>query len=184
MTSPNTDHSAAAEPGRLVADLRLFAALLRGRTPALIARPRPDGAPGTRNTAEQGWLGEQRLSLTVDCALVVLAVAACAVSVAQPHGVSRLLLVLTAACLIPGSAVLTRLTVEDFFEAVVIAVGLGFCLEAAGGLAMVWTGLWHPFAWALILLAGSVGALLLDIRRMVVAARSPSAALDARVGTA
>ena len=121
-------------------------------------------------------MGQERLSAGVDCALLVLAVAESAVSVAKPHGVARLLLVLAAACLIPGSALLTRLAVEDLFEAVVIALGLGFCLEAAGATVMVWTGWWHPLAWALVLLVGSACVLLLDVRRIVVATRPSSPA--------
>lgn len=79
---------------------------------------------------------------------------------------------LAGACLIPGGAVLTRLGVDDILDAVALAVGLSFTIEAAGALAMVWTGWWHPVGWALALLVGSCALLMLDLRRVLATARS------------
>jgi hypothetical protein len=73
--------------------------------------------------------------------------------------------VLLAACLLPGAALLTRLSAEDAIERCALAISLGLCLEAAGALAMVWSGWWHPFLWASALLAGACLVLALDLAR-------------------
>ena len=100
-----------------------------------------DSSPGGgARVACTGWLGDPRRCATADGLLLVLAAATVAVCLLQSHGAARLLLVLAAACLIPGSALLTRLPVEDELEAFGLAVGLGFTIEAFGALAMVWTG--------------------------------------------
>lgn len=117
------------------------------------------------------WLGDPRRCVTADCLLLVLAAATITVCVLDTHSIARLLLVLAAACLIPGSALLTRLPVEDVLEAFGLAVGLGFTIEAVGALAMVWTGWWHPFGWALALVTAACVVLVLDLRRNVVTVR-------------
>ena len=123
--------------------------------------------------AAQCWLGDPRRSLTADALLLVLAVATAAACLIDTHGTARLLLVLAAACLVPGGALLTLLTVEDVLEAVSLAVGFGFGIEAAGALAMAWTGWWHPFGWALVLVAGACVMLVLDLRRNVATPGKP-----------
>ena len=115
------------------------------------------------------WLGDPRRCVTADCLLLVLAAAAVAVCLAGTHSIARLLLVLAAACLIPGGALLTRLPVEDELEALGLAVSLSFCIEAVGTLAMIWTGWWHPFGWALALVIAACVMLVLDLRRIVAA---------------
>jgi uncharacterized membrane protein len=120
------------------------------------------------------WLGDPRRCVTADCLLLVLAAVTIAMCVIDTHGVARLLLVLTAACLLPGGALLTRLPVEDVLEACGLAVGLGFTIEAVGALAMVWTGWWHPLGWALALMAAACVMFALDLRRNLVAVREPS----------
>lgn len=129
-----------------------------------------------RPEAEQGlgqprWLGDPRRCVTADCLLLALAAATIAVCLLDTHSTARPLLVLVAACLIPGSALLTRLPVEDMLEAFSLAVGLGFTIEAAGALAMVWTGWWHPFGWALLLVGAACVVFVLDLRRNVVTVR-------------
>jgi hypothetical protein len=118
------------------------------------------------------WLGDPRRCVTADCLLLALAVAAVAVCVLDTQSTVRLLLVLVAACLVPGGALLTRLPVGDVLEAVGLAAGLGFSIEAAGALAMVWTGWWHPFGWALALVGAACVTLALDLRRNVVMVRN------------
>lgn len=121
----------------------------------------------------RGWLGTPRRCATVDALLLALAAATVVVCLLQSHGAARLLLVLTAACLIPGCAVLTRLSVEDELEAFGLAVGLGFTVEAFGALAMVWTGWWHPFGWAIALGAVACALLAIDLRHNVATIRKP-----------
>jgi uncharacterized membrane protein len=119
------------------------------------------------------WLGDPRRCVIADCSLLLLAAATVVVCLLETHSTARLLLVLVAACLIPGSAVLTRLPVEDVLEAFGLAVGLGFTIEAAGALVMVWTGRWHPFGWAIALGAVACAVLAVDLRRNVAMVRKP-----------
>jgi hypothetical protein len=111
-----------------------------------------------------GWLGDPRRCATADGLLLVLAAATVAVCLLQSHGAARLLLVLIAACLIPGSALLTRLSVEDTLEAFGLAIGLGLTIETVGALAMIWTGWWHPLAWTIALGALACALLAIDLR--------------------
>jgi hypothetical protein len=119
------------------------------------------------------WLGDPRRCVIADCFLLVLAATTVVVCLLETHSTARLLLVLAAACLIPGGALLTRLPVEDVLEAFGLAVGLGFTIEAAGALVMVWTGWWHPFGWVIVLGAVACAVLVLDLHRNVVTARGP-----------
>jgi hypothetical protein len=106
--------------------------------------------------------------------MILLALAAVAACLISAHGAVRLLLVLAAACVVPGGALLTRFAVEDVLEACALAVGLGFGIETIGALAMVWTGWWHPFGWALALVGAACVMLLLDLHRVVVTVRETS----------
>jgi uncharacterized membrane protein len=127
----------------------------------------------TTSESRAGWLGDPRRCATFDGLLLVLAAATVAVCLLQSHGAARLLLVLAAACLIPGGALLTRLPVEDELEAFGLAVGFGFTIEAFGALAMVWTGWWHPFGWAIVLGLVACAVLAIDLRRNVAMIRKP-----------
>jgi uncharacterized membrane protein len=118
------------------------------------------------------WLGDPTRCVFADSLLIVLAVTAVAVSLTDTHSVVRLLLVLAAACLIPGSAVLTRLPRVETFEALTLALPLGLCIEAVGSLAMIWTGWWHPFVWSVVLVTVACLALALDIRHNLLLRRS------------
>jgi hypothetical protein len=113
-------------------------------------------------------MGDPRRCVTADCFMLALAVAALAACAIDTRSPARLLLVLAAACVIPGGAVLTRLPTEDVLEAFGLAVGLGFAIEAAGALAMVWTGWWHPLGWALVLVGTACAVFALDLRRNLV----------------
>ncbi len=153
----------------LRSDTRILVALLSGsRAP----EPTQDAAlTVTAREADRGWLGEPRRSGGADCFLLVLVIITVGVSIAATTTAARLLLVLAAACLIPGAALLTRLSVADPLEGLTVAVALSFTIEAAGALVMVEVGWWHPFVWAIILLAAASLAFLLDLRRIVVTLR-------------
>ncbi len=124
----------------------------------------PTDSPAATSESRRGWLGDPRRCATADGLLLVLAAATVAVCLLQSHGAARLLLLLAAACLIPGGALLTRLPVEDVVEACGLAIGLGFAIETAGALVMVWTGWWHPFGWAIVLGAVSCAVLAIDLQ--------------------
>jgi hypothetical protein len=130
------------------------------------------GPPGESiHDARTGWLGDARRCVTADGFLLLLAFATAAVCLLQAHGAARLLLLLAAACLVPGSALLTRLPMDDMLEAAALAVGMGLTIEAIGALAMIWTGWWHPFGWAIALGAVACAVLALDLRRNAAIAR-------------
>lgn len=131
----------------------------------------PTGSPAATNESRRGWLGDPRRCATADGLLLVLAAATVAVSLLQSHGAARLLLVLAAACLIPGSALLTRLSVQDTLEAFGLAIGLGLTIETVGALAMIWTGWWHPLGWAITLGALACALLAVDLQRNISASR-------------
>ncbi len=125
----------------------------------------PQSAETPESGAPRSWLGSPRQSIAADSLLLALAAATAIVCLLGTHGAARLLLVLASACLLPGCALLTRLPVEDALEGFGLAVGLGFTIEAIGALAMVWTGWWHPFGWAIALGVAACSALALDLGR-------------------
>jgi hypothetical protein len=133
----------------------------------------PVASPKT-SSARTRWLGDARRCVIADVLLLVLAGATVAVCLLDTHGALRLLLLLAAACLIPGGALLTRLPSDGVLEAVGLAVALGFSVEASGALVMIWTGWWHPVAWAAIL--GSVASMTFafDLQRSVATLRESS----------
>lgn len=146
--------SGSAEPG--------WASSTAGSTPATAtSASRPNG----------GWLRDPRRSAAADFFLLTLAVITVAVSVAAITSTVRLLLVLACACVIPGSALLTRLSVDDVLEGFTLAVALSFVVEAAGALAMIWTGWWHPLGWAIAVVVIASVVLLRDLTRIVVSVR-------------
>ncbi len=124
-------------------------------------------SPAAAHGERAPWLGDPRRCVIADSFLLALAAATLAACLLGAHSSARLLLLLAAACLIPGGALLTRLSVEDALEAVGLAVGLGFSIEAVGTLGMIWTGWWHPFGWALVLVGAACAMLALDLRRSV-----------------
>ena len=121
------------------------------------ASPRPTG-PRTR------WLGDPRRCVIADGLLLVLAGATIAACLLDARGALQLLLLLAAACLIPGGALLTRLPSDGVLEATGVAVALGFSIEAAAALVMIWSGWWHPIAWAVILVSVASMTFAFDLR--------------------
>jgi hypothetical protein len=111
------------------------------------------------------WLGNPRRCVIADCLLLALAGVTAVACLLDIDGALRLLLLLAAACLIPGGALLTRLPSEDVLEALGLAVGLGFSVEAVGTLAMIWTGWWHPVGWAVVLGIAACPMFVFDLRR-------------------
>jgi hypothetical protein len=110
-------------------------------------------------------LGPPRTAIVVDCLLLALGTSAVTVSVLGGSSTARLTLDLAAACLVPGAAMLTLLGVDDLLSALGLAFALSFCIEGAGALAMIWSGVWHPVAFSLALVALAAAALGIDLRR-------------------
>lgn len=141
--------------------------------------PRAD-ADGSRLSAGAAHLGAPpassvaRRKATVDVVMLALGVTAAAVCASGTSDPARPLLVLAAACLIPGAAILTRLPAGDPFEALGLACVLGLAVETVGALFMVWTGWWHPFGWAILVVLGACVALLVDFSRQLVILRNGS----------
>lgn len=103
--------------------------------------------------------------VAAECGLLALVLSTVAVSVTGVSGVARLLFVLAAACLVPGGALLTRLSTDDLLSTFGLAVGLSLCIEAVGALVMIWTGWWHPLGFSLALVALACAVLILDLRQ-------------------
>jgi hypothetical protein len=108
---------------------------------------------------------QARRRVLADCLLLALGAGALAASLAGGHSAGRLLLDLCAFCLLPGGAVLTRLECDGLVAAAALAVAISFCVEGAGALVMVWSGWWHPFGFALVLLLAAEAALAADLRQ-------------------
>jgi hypothetical protein len=117
------------------------------------------------------WLGDPRRSLTADSFLLLLGIAAVAACLSGTDSPARSFLVLAAACLVPGAAILTRLPVTGFLDAAALVVTLGVSIEATGAVIMVWTGWWHPVVWAILVLVFAWILLASDLWRNVVAMR-------------
>lgn len=103
-------------------------------------------------------------SAALDLGLVGLLVAAAVVVLADLHPVRPFVLV-AAATLVPGGAIVTRLRTGDGLTDLALAIGLSLAVEIAASLALTWTGWWHPAAAALALGAVSLWLLASDLRR-------------------
>jgi hypothetical protein len=142
----------------------------RRRPRARVSEPASTTAsvPGGGALLNTPWAPPRRRA-AIDGALLALTAATVVVSALDPHGVDRLLLVLASACLLPGAALLTRLTSDDLLSAFALAVALSLCIETVGALAMIWTGWWHPLGFSIVLAALCAGFLALDLRISVAA---------------
>jgi hypothetical protein len=109
----------------------------------------------------------------IDVALLGLCGLA-ALAIAGALGPARPVVVLLAALLVPGGAMLTLLEVSEPLSAAALAVGLSLALEIAGSLAIVWTTFWHPVVLALALGAASVALLVRDLVRLAPGLRVPA----------
>jgi O-antigen biosynthesis protein len=118
--------------------------------PAIVLEPPPGRDRDEIRTRPPRW---------ADAGLVALIAAAVAVALAPvPTGV-RIAVMLVAACLVPGGALVRYLQLEFGASWVAIAAAASLAVEVAGSLALVWTGWWHPELLAIGL--GAVSALLI-----------------------
>lgn len=158
-----TFHSAQASPSAQASNLAQACDSAPRMPVAEVGSPEQTGALA-RYTP---WAEDPWTRAAVDCLLLALVPVAVVVSVVDAAGVARLLLVLAAACLVPGGALLTRVANDDLLSALGLAVGFSLCIETVGALAMIWTGWWHPLGFSLALMALACVALVLDLRRIL-----------------
>lgn len=76
----------------------------------------------------------------------------------------RPFVLLVAACLVPGGAILTRLRTGEAITDLALAIGLSLGVEVAGSLVLVWAHWWHPAVLAVTLAVGSMVLLSTDLR--------------------
>jgi CHASE2 domain-containing sensor protein len=99
-----------------------------------------------------------------DVALLGL-LAAAALVVAVDLQPVRPLVLLVAACLVPGGAILTRLRTGEGMTDLALAIGLSLAVEVAASLLLAWSGWWHPGALGIALGAASAVLLVGDLLR-------------------
>jgi hypothetical protein len=107
-----------------------------------------------------------RLSSRVlyDLALLALLAAAMLV-VAVSLQQLRPFVVLLAACLVPGGAILTVLGRREALFDLALAIGLSLAVEILGSAVLAWLGWWHPEVLAGVLGGASVVLLVGDLLR-------------------
>ena len=125
--------------------------------PAIVLEP-----PPARDRDEPVRAGPPRWA---DAGLVALIAAAVAVALAPAPAGIRIAVMLVAACLVPGGAVVRYLQLEFGASWVAIAAAVSLALEVAGSLALVWTGWWHPEVLAIGLGAASALLIVVDWSR-------------------
>lgn len=128
-----------------------------------------EASPGTPHPAR--YPADPRERILTDALLLALAAASAAVCLIGTGGTLRLVLVLAAACLLPGAAAISRLGAFDAVQALGLALTLSLCLQTLAALAMVWSGWWHPYIWGAVVLAGASLVLAEDLRRSTARAR-------------
>ena len=94
-----------------------------------------------------------------DAGLAALIAAAVAVSVVPVPSAARILVMLAAACLVPGGAVVRYLRFDFGASWLAMAAALSLGFETLASLALIWTGWWHPAAVAIGL--GALSALII-----------------------
>jgi len=107
-------------------------------------------------------MSQHRSEALYDVLLLALLAAAALVVAADLQPVRPFVLLL-AACLVPGGAILTRLRTGEGLTDLALAIGLSLAVEVAASLGLAWSGWWHPVALGVALGAASAGLLLRDL---------------------
>lgn len=109
-------------------------------------------------------MSRRELRVVPDFALVALILATALVVIADLQPV-RPFVVILAACLVPGGAMLTRLRTGEGLSDLALAVGLSIAVEIIGALLLAWSGWWHPEVLGGVLGAASMGLLVTDLAK-------------------
>ncbi len=115
--------------------------------------PRPEPAP------------QRAVPVWIDVALIGLLAAAAAVTLVPAPVPVRLVVLLAAACLVPGGALVRYIGVDPGVAGIAMAASLGLAFETAASLALVWTGWWHPEVLAVGVAAASALLIVIDRSR-------------------
>jgi hypothetical protein len=133
--------------------------------------PSPPDATSPALPPEARPLSDPRAAL-IDVMVLLLLLAAVIVVVADIRA-ARPALIIAAATVVPGWAVLSRLAATDLLTSVALAVAFSLAIETAGSVVLGWTHWWHPGPLAAVLAGASAGVLALRVAR--VARGHPSA---------
>jgi hypothetical protein len=127
----------------------------------LTPAPAPDGSlePAPTSAIPE----PSKLRPLVAASLIALELVAVLAAVAAPAPV-RALLILAAAVALPGAAITLRLKLGDAVTAIGLTVALGLTVDIIAGLALVWSGWWHPALAAAIVGGASTITLLPELR--------------------
>jgi hypothetical protein len=136
-----------------------------------VLTPAPIGdspvAPARIPPAPLKHSGAQPLVAASLLALELVAVLAAVVAPAPVRG----LLILVAAVALPGAAITLRMRLGDALTMVALTAAVGLAIDIFVGLAMVWTGWWHPAVAAVIVGGASTISLLPELRGFAHVAR-------------
>jgi hypothetical protein len=82
------------------------------------------------------------------------------------EGPVRYLIVLLAAILVPGAAVVSRLQLRETSAYLALTVAISLAVCTVGAMAMVWGGFWHPLIFGTVLALASTAVLVYDVWRI------------------
>lgn len=105
-----------------------------------------------------------RVRRNLDVVMLILTAGALAAIVVDASGPIRWPLVFAAVTLVPGSAIMSRIPVNDVGAYLGLAVALSFAVGVVGSTLTVWIGWWHPLVLGGLIAVASCVALALDIR--------------------
>jgi hypothetical protein len=101
----------------------------------------------------------------VDALLIGLIVLAAVLGLLDAPAPPRVTILLLAALLGPGGALLKLLPRDNMTGSLAVAVSLSLSIEIAGALLMAWARWWHPLGFALVVGGFAVGVLMIDLSR-------------------
>ncbi len=96
--------------------------------------------------------------------MLIVAAAALAFAALDAPGVIRWPVIFAAVIFLPGSAIMSRIPVDDVGAYVGLAVALSLAVGVSGATVMTWFGWWHPMLLGALIAAASCAALVLDLR--------------------
>jgi hypothetical protein len=119
----------------------------------------PDPTPGSPGVGRS-------TRVAVDLALLGL-IGLCAGATTLSGGPARGVIVLVAALVVPGSAVMLRAGPSDLLSAAALAVAISLAIDTAVSVTSVWAKVWQPADLAIAIGVASAIAIADDLRRVV-----------------